>query len=88
MRTKLFRVSIIDDDMMSRSIRGEIIGGNVVDLPIVIGVGGGDERGDDDPNLPIPTGAGNVDEPPGINLILKIHPYFLGNSAIFKIFKI
>ena len=61
------------DDMMLRSI------GNVIDLPNFTGVGGGggDEREDDIP----PTGAGSLDQPPGI--ILKF--YFLRDNCTLTI---
>ena len=61
------------DDMMLRSI------GNVVDLPNFtwVGGGGGDERDDDIP----PTGAGSLDQPPGI--ILKF--YFLRENCTLAI---
>ena len=52
-----------NDDDVEENWRG-------IDLLILQGVGGGggDEREDDNPgrpNLPTPTGAGSLDEPPG-----------------------
>ena len=44
-----------------------LIMSSIFDLPMFIGVGGGvgDNREDDNPNLPTQTGGGGFDEPPG-----------------------